>query len=153
MNFHVFLDMHSHVGTRGHRDKLYPKTMSTERSLCSFPHRVVNNWNKLPDVVVASKSLVSFKTNLDNHVHLLVTLLRGGHSKTSSKFACIGIYIYIYTFFLINFYVIPEVIHNLGSNIQRILVSLNAENHFSNEDDIDVDKFMIFARKKLSFLI
>ena len=54
LDFNNFFRFAPDVGTRGHRYKLYPINVSTQRSLSSFAHRVVNTWNKLPDVVVES---------------------------------------------------------------------------------------------------
>ena len=77
LDFNNFFRFAPDVGTRGHRYKLYPINVSTQRSLSSFAHRVVNTWNKLPDVVVESTCLTSFKANLDLNVDKLIPLLRG----------------------------------------------------------------------------
>ena len=61
----------------GHRDKLYPMTVPTERALASFAHRVVNNWNALPDFVIESTTVCSFKSNLNLVSNQLIRKLRG----------------------------------------------------------------------------
>ena len=51
--------------TRGHPFKLKKERCeSTKRSAC-FRHRVVNNWNSLPEYVVTAQTLNSFKTNIN----------------------------------------------------------------------------------------
>ena len=77
LNFHDFFRFAPSVGNRGHRDKLYPMTVPTERALASFAHRVVNNWNELPDFVIESTSVCSFKSNLNLVSNQLIRKLRG----------------------------------------------------------------------------
>ena len=77
LNFYDFFRYAPNVGNRGHRDKLYPITVPTERSLASFAHRVVNNWNTLPEYVIESTSVCSFKSNLNSVSNQLIKKLRG----------------------------------------------------------------------------
>jgi hypothetical protein len=51
--------------TRGHNLKLYKERCNKDVLKFSFGNRVVNNWNKLPNEVVNSKSINAFKANLD----------------------------------------------------------------------------------------
>ena len=51
--------------TRGNGKKLFkPRSVSSKKQH-SFSHRVINDWNQLPDYVVLSESLNSFKSNLN----------------------------------------------------------------------------------------
>ena len=52
--------------TRGHNLKINKERTNTARYANSFRHRVVNNWNSLPENVVNSPSLNSFKSRLNN---------------------------------------------------------------------------------------
>ena len=52
--------------TRGHTFKLKKQRANTKKRANSFRHRVVDCWNSLPQEVVSSNSLNSFKTNLNN---------------------------------------------------------------------------------------
>jgi hypothetical protein len=51
--------------TRGHSKKLKKSACRLDVRKCSFGHRVVNIWNKLPESVVESDSLDTFKRGLD----------------------------------------------------------------------------------------
>ena len=46
--------------------KLIKSRELTSHKQFSFSHRVINNWNKLPDSVVLSDNLNMFKRNLDS---------------------------------------------------------------------------------------
>ena len=54
--------------TRGHRFKLVLPRCRSELFRRSFFVRTVSHWNKLPEVVVESDSLCSFKRGLDNYL-------------------------------------------------------------------------------------
>ena len=43
----------------------FENTIVTSHKQFSFSHRVINNWNELPDSVVLSDNLNIFKRNLD----------------------------------------------------------------------------------------
>jgi hypothetical protein len=58
------LDVNS-LGTRGHSLKLFKNRFRTQLRQHSFSNRVVNFWNSLPEEVVSSGSLTSFKTSID----------------------------------------------------------------------------------------
>ena len=49
------------VGTRGHQFKIFPVHAETEARRRSFAARVVNSWNALPEAVVQSSSIETFK--------------------------------------------------------------------------------------------
>jgi hypothetical protein len=51
--------------TRGHSLKLYKETVYKDVSKFSFGHRVINEWNKLPEEVVNATGINSFKTKID----------------------------------------------------------------------------------------
>ena len=55
---------HSQV-TRGHSLKLVKEFSRTDIQRFSFSQRVVNEWNSLPEWVVSSISVLSFKVNID----------------------------------------------------------------------------------------
>ena len=84
LNFLEFFRLAPTVGTRGHSEKLYAITVSTDRSLASFPNRVVNSWNKLPENVVKSPTLFQFKANLEHETYNLIPMLRGRAFRNSS---------------------------------------------------------------------
>ena len=50
--------------TRGNCKKLFKPRAGTSTKQHCFSHRVINDWNMLPDYVVSSESLNSFKSNL-----------------------------------------------------------------------------------------
>ena len=52
---------------RGHKYKLVMKQSRTRLRQSFFSNRVVSHWNCLPEVVVTSESLTSFKNQLDKH--------------------------------------------------------------------------------------
>ena len=51
--------------TRGHPFKLRKERSESSKRAASFRHRVVNSWNSLPDYVVTSETLNSFKSNIN----------------------------------------------------------------------------------------
>ena len=51
--------------TRGHSLKLVKEFSRTDIRRFSFSQRVVNEWNSLPEWVVSSNSVLSFKVNID----------------------------------------------------------------------------------------
>ena len=58
----------SNLNTRGHNLKLYYSRSNKEHpKLHSFNQRVVHPWNSLPEDVVNSKNVNTFKNRLDKH--------------------------------------------------------------------------------------
>jgi hypothetical protein len=53
--------------TRGHHLKLNKRHARLNSRLYSFTFRIISPWNSLPDDVIASPSLNSFKSRLDRH--------------------------------------------------------------------------------------
>ena len=53
--------------TRNNGYKIVGKRFQSEIAKNWFTYRVVNEWNRLPNLVVGSKSLVTFKKRLDDH--------------------------------------------------------------------------------------
>ena len=51
--------------TRGHSLKLYKQRVNKDVFKFSFGHRVIDDWNKLPEEVVNATGTNSFKTKLD----------------------------------------------------------------------------------------
>ena len=51
---------------RGHNWKLKVKRCRLQVRKCFFTQRIINVWNKLPEYVVESSSIVMFKKRLDN---------------------------------------------------------------------------------------
>ena len=58
------------VNTRGHKQKLYKKSLSKGLNLRKyfFSQRVIHNWNNLPPNVTEAKSVNQFKNRFDSHV-------------------------------------------------------------------------------------
>jgi hypothetical protein len=63
---HFFTRMDDSI-TRGHSLKLKKPRCSTSKRLSSFSHRVIADWNALPEAVVSAPSLNCFKNRLDLH--------------------------------------------------------------------------------------
>ena len=57
----------SNMGLRGHDYTLEQKRISTCKPVCKnyFSNRVIKLWNKLPEHVIRSESLIIFKNRLD----------------------------------------------------------------------------------------
>ena len=51
--------------TRGHNLKLTKQRSMTDLRIHCFSNRIVNNWNSLPDHVVAADTLNAFRARLD----------------------------------------------------------------------------------------
>ena len=56
-----------HSKIRGHRLKLPKDRAETTIKAHSFTHRIVNDWNSLPDQVISAPSVNVFKNRLDAH--------------------------------------------------------------------------------------
>ena len=54
---------------RGHSFKLTKRSVNTSKFRYFFTNRIINDWNALPQHVVISKTINSFKTALDKHWH------------------------------------------------------------------------------------
>ena len=57
--------------TRGHNKKIRKKACRLDIRKHSFSNRVVNFWNSLPQEVVESDSLATFKKGLDRYMNSL----------------------------------------------------------------------------------
>ena len=53
--------------TRGHRFKLTKPRCRTNVRKDAFSHRIVNDWNSLPEQVVEAPTIDAFKIRLDSH--------------------------------------------------------------------------------------
>ena len=62
-----FSEPESESTTRGHRYKVQKPRYHLKLRENVFGHRVVNDWNSLPDSVVAAESVNIFKNRLDVH--------------------------------------------------------------------------------------
>ena len=51
--------------TRGHSLKLYKMRVNKDVFKFSFGHRVIDEWNKLPEEVINAEGINLFKTKLD----------------------------------------------------------------------------------------
>jgi len=60
-----FFTLNSLITTRGHQYKLFKVRSSLRQNF--FSNRVVNLWNSLPDSVVTTPTVASFKQQLDNY--------------------------------------------------------------------------------------
>ena len=54
------------MATRGHSCRLFKQFALNEVRQKYFPHRLVNNWNSLPNSIVEAKSTNEFKKLFDN---------------------------------------------------------------------------------------
>ena len=63
------LEMDQGSITRGHRYKINKKVCHLNIRLNSFTHRVVDQWNNLPDWVVDAKTVACFEGRLDKLWH------------------------------------------------------------------------------------
>ena len=53
--------------TRGHHFKLFKTEFNLNTSKNIFSNRIINLWNSLPNQVVETKALNTFKTRLNDH--------------------------------------------------------------------------------------
>ena len=65
LNFEDFFQFSFYNATRGHVYKLYPKKVYSNVDINNFSNRIVTVWNKLPNYVIESPSISSFKLNLN----------------------------------------------------------------------------------------
>ena len=56
--------------TRGHTLKLAKSKVRLDSRKYFFTQRVVTNWNKLPEHVIAAKTVCDFKIRLDQHLNI-----------------------------------------------------------------------------------
>ena len=57
------------TNTRGHSKHLYKLRCNKTQTKNSFRHRIVNEWNTLPEHVVSATSINTFKKRFDQHTH------------------------------------------------------------------------------------
>jgi hypothetical protein len=57
----------SRTATRGHNQKIYNKNYRTNIRKYSFSQRIVDMWNSLPKQVIETKTVNTFKSQLNNH--------------------------------------------------------------------------------------
>ena len=57
----------SSTGLRGHSLKLFKNNFQTNTGRFSFSNRIVSDWNSLPEHVISSNTIISFKNRLDRH--------------------------------------------------------------------------------------
>ena len=62
------LETSTHTRTRGHPLKLQKPRHRTYKRTKFFSSRVINSWNKLPERVVMSKTVNTFKNRFDKHM-------------------------------------------------------------------------------------
>ena len=67
VDMNVFFNFAGNSGTRGHNLKLISSKANKSVRSNSFGHRVVSAWNSLPQEIVSSTSVNSFKSKLDKH--------------------------------------------------------------------------------------
>ena len=71
LNFDDFFPFAEHNSTRGHQYKLAKKYCHLDCRKYFFVNRVVNVWNALPDEIVSSDSLYSFKHKVSSYASRL----------------------------------------------------------------------------------
>ena len=54
--------------TRGHNRKIYKERVETEIRRKFFSNRIVDRWNELPQEVINSKTVDTFKNRLDKYM-------------------------------------------------------------------------------------
>ena len=59
-----FFELNSSPSRYNSLNLIKPRALTSHKQF-SFSHRVINNWNELPDSVVLSDNLNIFKRNLD----------------------------------------------------------------------------------------
>ena len=70
MKIKDFFTEKKYLNNRGHSLKLeLPKLPKTDIGHNAFSHRVIIPWNNLPETVINSESVQSFKRNYDKHVY------------------------------------------------------------------------------------
>ena len=68
LDFKLFFNLSEETRTRGHRLKLTKSRSNLDIRKNFFSQRVINWWNKLPNLVVSSETINSFKINLDRYM-------------------------------------------------------------------------------------
>jgi len=54
--------------TRGHFMKLYKDTVNRNILIYSFANKMIEQWNKLPEMVIIASSINSFKNKIDKYL-------------------------------------------------------------------------------------
>ena len=67
LNFQDFFEVDTNRRTRGHRLKIRKTHCNTNKKLCAFPQRAINNWNLLPSEAIDCNTLNSFKSKIEKH--------------------------------------------------------------------------------------
>ena len=68
--YQIFFEKSTYLSTRHANSCKLVKPSCKKGLQCRsnfFSHRVINNWNKLPEFVISSDSVNSFKANLDSY--------------------------------------------------------------------------------------
>ena len=68
LNYNKFFVLRGNSCNRGHKFTIVKQRCQQNVRKYSFSHRVVNEWNSLPSIVVDSESLIQFKDRLDKHM-------------------------------------------------------------------------------------
>ena len=76
VNASKFFELDDDNRTRGHFLKIKKKQCRLDVRKNFFTNRVVDPWNKLPEHVISSSSLSSFKSRLDKHMTTVLTEIR-----------------------------------------------------------------------------
>jgi predicted nucleotidyltransferase len=64
---HEHISPISRTATRSHNQKVYKKNSRTNTRKCSFSQRIVDMWNSLPKQVLETKTVNTFKSQLNNY--------------------------------------------------------------------------------------
>jgi hypothetical protein len=64
---HEHISTISRTATRSHNQKVYKKNTRTNTRKCSFSQRIVDMWNSLSKQVIETKTVNTFKSQLNNH--------------------------------------------------------------------------------------
>ena len=63
----IFFELNRSNRCRGHKLKLKKPSSRLNIRKFSFAHRIIDEWNKLPEEVIESRSLNQFKAGIDRY--------------------------------------------------------------------------------------
>ena len=70
----MFLKLKEGIRTRGRKAALVKEQCRLDMRKCSYSHRVINEWNKLPNDCVNASSVNMFQNRIDRY------LIRAGYT-------------------------------------------------------------------------
>ena len=67
MEKEIFFELNSSNRCRGHKLKFKKPSSILSIRKFSFAHRIIDEWNKLPEEVIESRNLNQFKSGIDRY--------------------------------------------------------------------------------------